>query len=425
MVETHSPNPRRLERPARRIFISHTSELRSYPADRSFVAAAEAAISRAGDAIVEMAYFTAGNHGPPDKCRHAISTADIYVGIIGFQYGSAVGNDAGQSYAEFEFDFATERELPRLVFLLDETATLPLPAGAIIDLAHGSQQWAFRKRLEETAGTTIATVGSPAQLETLLYQALTESKSTDDTEAARRLRQMRVGDENLDRAVQALAGAVRRQWRDEAAMRGLHRPRPLRVSWSTTRKAAAHPAAVLDDPELHGYVARMALHGDISEVVSDFRRLPRPQMMVLGEPGAGKTVLAILLTLGLLDQAGADEPVPLLLSLSSWRPRLEHLDAWMARRMAEDYPFLSRSTALALVTSQRVLPVLDGLDELPAELHAVALDELDRATGGGAPLVVTCRSSAVSIQVGQGACRQRAGSIGCGGGRQRYARRGR
>jgi hypothetical protein len=367
------------------------------------VVAAEAAVSRAGDTAIDMAYFTARDSEPATYCRRVVEAADVYVGIIGFLYGTTVRDDPEWSFTELEFNVATELGLPRLVFLLDEAAALPLPASQIIDLEHGDRQAAFRRRLREEADTTVAEVASPDELETRLYQGLMElghavGTAAEEPEAPGR---PRVDDEHLDRAARALAEAALRQWRDEAAVRGLSRPQPLRVSWSATLRPAAHPAAVLDDRTLWGYTARMRLRGEMGGIVSDFRRLRRRQMLVLGEPGAGKSMLAILLSLGLLDQRGADDPVPVLLSMSSWQPRLEHLQSWMAGRIAEDYPFLSRATALGLVSRRCLLPVLDGLDELPAEMHAAAIDELDRAIAGGAPFVATCRSSEYQLAVEQ------------------------
>lgn len=157
----------------RRIFLSHTSELSQHPRDRSFVAAAEAAVNRAGDALTDMAYFTARESKAADYCREMVATADVYVGIVGFRYGSLVRDQPRLSYTELEFEEATKRGLPRLIFLLDEDMELPLPARQIVDERYGRRQAAFRRRLRK-AGMVVASVASPAELETRLYQALIE-----------------------------------------------------------------------------------------------------------------------------------------------------------------------------------------------------------------------------------------------------------
>ncbi|MEU6408791.1 BTAD domain-containing putative transcriptional regulator [Microbispora sp. NPDC046933] len=204
----------------------------------------------------------------------------------------------------------------------------------------------------------------------------------------------------LDRAARELALAVAQQWRAEAAARSLFRPKPVRLRWSSTgRPVAATASAVLDDDGEPGRAERVDLHGDLDGLVEAFRLLPARQLVILGEPGAGKTVLAILLTLGLLDAPEPGEPAPVLLPLSSWNPRRDHLHTWLVRKLVEEYPGLANTAAYGpdaparLVATGRVMPVLDGLDETPPGLHAVAIDALDEAIAGGRPLVVTCRST--------------------------------
>lgn len=178
-----------------------------------------------------------------------------------------------------------------------------------------------------------------------------------------------------------LAEIVREQWETEARIRDLSRPDPLPVRWSTTgRPVSARSVS-------------FRLSGTLDEVVDAFLALPRRQLVILGDPGSGKSVLAVLLTLGLLKRRQLGEPVPVLLSLATWHPGEQRLDGWLASRLAADYPGANAT----------VLPILDGLDELPGPLRPLAIDGIDLAMAGGRPFVVTCRGEEYESAVATGA----------------------
>ena len=159
------------------MFLSHTSELRVFPRERSFVAAAEAAVTRAGDAVADMAYFPAREGKPSAYCRKMVQNCDVYVGLVGLRYGSPVQDRPEVSYTELEFEVATEAGLPRLIFVLDEHADLRIPPAKLFDdeADRRTRQQRFREQLSGS-DVTVRSVVSADQLELAVFQALQESR---------------------------------------------------------------------------------------------------------------------------------------------------------------------------------------------------------------------------------------------------------
>ena len=161
-----------------RVFISHTSELRDFPRRTSYVAAAERAISAAGHVVVEMAGFPAADQAPAQVCAERVRGCDVYIGVLGTRYGSAVRDKPQVSYTELEFDTATEAGLPRLVFLLDTGAEdVGILPSALIDREFGDRQDAFRRRVQDS-GLTTQSFANPAELGQLVERSLRELAGT-------------------------------------------------------------------------------------------------------------------------------------------------------------------------------------------------------------------------------------------------------
>ena len=122
----------------------------------------------------------------------------------------------------------------------------------------------------------------------------------------------------------------------------------------------------------------------------------RGQLLILGAPGSGKTTLLLELARDLLQRAEHDEEhaIPVVFNLSSWALERPTLDQWMIEELhlRSDAP---RKLAREWVEHEQILPLLDGLDEVPAEHRAQCVSAINafRKDHGWTPIVVCSRKA--------------------------------
>jgi hypothetical protein len=119
------------------------------------------------------------------------------------------------------------------------------------------------------------------------------------------------------------------------------------------------------------------------------------RMLIVGEPGSGKTIAAYSL-IEYLDNTEGNERTPLLVNLSAWEAQ-EDFETFLVDYLCGSvgYEVHERAVARAFIDSDRYSLILDGLDEIPLRLREHFSVRLDKFIGGlpsEVGVVVTCRT---------------------------------
>ena len=187
--------------------------------------------------------------------------------------------------------------------------------------------------------------------------------------------------------------------RSDDRLRQVSTGKPLQVHWTITPVAeSAVSSGQLGPIEQH--------EGDFKDICQMFHEPPSLKRIVfLGDAGTGKTILVTQLAKYLLEHARKllersemaqlDTLIPFYTSAADWDPSKDII-TWVADQLLQASPQLRAKVAEGSGgrladdwVKHRVLPIIDGLDELPPPLRVKAIADVnDRAE---LPVVITSR----------------------------------
>src|SRR5260221_2047759 len=136
-----------------------------------------------------------------------------------------------------------------------------------------------------------------------------------------------------------------------------------------------------------------------SSIIQAYDRASRG-LVLLGAPGSGKTTLLLELARELLQRAenDPDQPVAIILNLSSWARTRLPLAQWLVQQCSLVYGISKHLTA-AWIAQEQVQFLLDGLDEMGAAARTACIEAINtyRQAHVG-PLAVCSRSQEYESQ---------------------------
>ncbi len=113
---------------------------------------------------------------------------------------------------------------------------------------------------------------------------------------------------------------------------------------------------------------------DIAGQISDGKTL-----LILGDPGSGKTIALLQLAEKLIEQTQQDitKPIPLVFNLSSWGEKQQPIEEWLIEELKDKYQ-VPKTWSKAWIKEQQITLLLDGLDEVKANYRNACVRAINK-----------------------------------------------
>lgn len=189
------------------------------------------------------------------------------------------------------------------------------------------------------------------------------------------------------RNLKLLANKVRHFWIDGVLERSVHQKAFIDLAMETRPEAVEHPwERVLLVPDQSSHIVER--HRSIDDIFEEFGRT----LLILGEPGAGKTVTLLQLAKGLLRDVEINpiNSIPVVFNLSTWTQAHGTFLDWLVDELGAKY-LISKRLGRSWLERQRLVLLLDGLDEVRTDQRSGCVEAINAFTEQtGVPGVVVC-----------------------------------
>ena len=305
--------------------------------------------------------------------KQEIDGADLYIGVFWRDYGD---------YTIDEFNYATEQNKECLIY------------EKRVDL-DGKRDPRLQDFLDQIGkvetGLTICWFDTLEKLSEGVKQDLARWQA----EKVRSLRESNVRyrpspvEAGEHRELRVLLSKVKHFWIEGVLDRAIQRADLLELGKDTQPGAVANPwEAVLELP--YEGSRPVASGKGIADVFDELEH----SVLILGQPGSGKTTTLLMLVRELMTRAESDSAltVPVVFHLSSWVDSHQPLKTWLVGELNDKYQIPKRIGETWL-QNQRLLLLLDGLDEVTAENRIACVEAINQfARETGLPgMAVCCR----------------------------------
>ena len=211
--------------------------------------------------------------------------------------------------------------------------------------------------------------------ETLLRKLVSKSTSEEERSASDKHNR------------QAMLNRVRDFWVKGVLERSLHEEARIELGLEERRDAVAERPwdVILRTPDRPD--CTLPSGTKISDV---FERVGR-SLLILGEPGAGKTTTLLELAKEMINRAEKDftEKEPVVFNLSSWTDPKQPIADWLAEELRAKYNFPKKIAALS-VEKDSLLFLLDGLDEVADDRKEACVDAINSYLDEHSAMAAVC-----------------------------------